>query len=154
MALINAEEPTRHLSSEQLGGRPNELQDPQVKEVVQQLLKIADEMNRNVELQRYAPHIGSSAVTPSSGWTLVLSAVLLVPVRSLICFIILGQPRPVSAPQVVFKVWAFYSELFLYLVLINESGREALCFWVVRLVQPEHTQVNAMKGGHFGHAKM
>lgn len=52
VALINAEEPTRHLSSEQLGGRPNELQDPQVKEVVQQLLKIADEMNRNAELQR------------------------------------------------------------------------------------------------------
>ncbi|TNN52342.1 hypothetical protein EYF80_037425 [Liparis tanakae] len=54
VALINAEEPTRHLSSEQLGGRPNELQDPQVKEVVEQLLKIADEMNRNAELQRYA----------------------------------------------------------------------------------------------------
>ncbi|XP_034054758.1 apoptosis regulator BAX [Gymnodraco acuticeps] len=49
---INAEEPSRHVSSEHLGGRPNEQQDPHVKEVVQQLLKIADEMNRNTELQR------------------------------------------------------------------------------------------------------
>ncbi|KAF3833214.1 hypothetical protein F7725_026879 [Dissostichus mawsoni] len=49
---INAEEPSRHVSSEHLGGRPNEQQDPHVKEVVQQLLKIADEMNRNAELQR------------------------------------------------------------------------------------------------------
>ncbi|XP_033961741.1 apoptosis regulator BAX [Pseudochaenichthys georgianus] len=49
---INAEEPSRHVSSEHLGGRPNEQQDPHIKEVVQQLLKIADEMNRNAELQR------------------------------------------------------------------------------------------------------
>ncbi|KAK5916008.1 hypothetical protein CesoFtcFv8_001550 [Champsocephalus esox] len=49
---INAEEPSRHVSSEHLGGRPNEQQDPRVKEMVQQLLKIADEMNRNAELQR------------------------------------------------------------------------------------------------------
>ncbi|KAK5935926.1 hypothetical protein CgunFtcFv8_021239 [Champsocephalus gunnari] len=49
---INAEEPSRHVSSEHLGGRPNEQQDPHVKEMVQQLLKIADEMNRNAELQR------------------------------------------------------------------------------------------------------
>ncbi|XP_037602677.1 apoptosis regulator BAX isoform X1 [Sebastes umbrosus] len=49
---INTEEPDRHVSSEHLGGRPNEQRDPQVKEVVEQLLKIADEMNRNTELQR------------------------------------------------------------------------------------------------------
>ncbi|XP_054469151.1 apoptosis regulator BAX [Anoplopoma fimbria] len=52
VALINEEEPSRHLSPEQLGGRPNENQDPQIKEVVAQLLKIADEMNRNAELQQ------------------------------------------------------------------------------------------------------
>ncbi|XP_068429125.1 apoptosis regulator BAX [Clinocottus analis] len=52
VALVNSEDPTRHLSSEQLGGSPNEQQDPQVKEVVQQLLKIADEINRNAELTR------------------------------------------------------------------------------------------------------
>ncbi|XP_034381832.1 apoptosis regulator BAX [Cyclopterus lumpus] len=52
VALVNAEEPTRHLSSEQLGGRPNEQHEPQVKEVVEQLLKIADDINRNAELQR------------------------------------------------------------------------------------------------------
>ncbi|XP_075966296.1 apoptosis regulator BAX [Anarhichas minor] len=51
-ARINAEDPSRHVSSEQLGGRPGEQQDPQIKEVVHQLLKIADEMNRNAELQR------------------------------------------------------------------------------------------------------
>ncbi|XP_038557846.1 apoptosis regulator BAX [Micropterus salmoides] len=49
---INTEEPGRHVSSEELGGRPNELQDPQIKEVVEQLLKIADDLNRNAEFQR------------------------------------------------------------------------------------------------------
>uniref|UniRef100_UPI0037E97647 apoptosis regulator BAX n=1 Tax=Semicossyphus pulcher TaxID=241346 RepID=UPI0037E97647 len=49
---INNEEPSRQVSSEDLGGRSNEQQDPHVKEVVEQLLKIADEMNRNAELQR------------------------------------------------------------------------------------------------------
>ncbi|XP_041794425.1 apoptosis regulator BAX [Chelmon rostratus] len=49
---INTEEPGRHVSSEDLGGRPNEQQDPQIKEVVEHLLKIADELNRNAELQR------------------------------------------------------------------------------------------------------
>ncbi|XP_039992598.1 apoptosis regulator BAX [Xiphias gladius] len=49
---MNTEYPGRYVCSEDLGGRPNEQQDPQVKEVVEQLLKIADELNRNAELQR------------------------------------------------------------------------------------------------------
>ncbi|KAM9860525.1 apoptosis regulator BAX [Aulostomus maculatus] len=49
---INTEDPDRHVSSEDLGGRSNELKDPQIKEVVEQLLKIADEMNRNAEFQQ------------------------------------------------------------------------------------------------------
>ncbi|XP_029702370.1 apoptosis regulator BAX [Takifugu rubripes] len=49
---IHAEEPLLHVSSEDLGGRPEEHQDPKIKEVVEQLLKIADDLNRNVELQR------------------------------------------------------------------------------------------------------
>ncbi|XP_070787290.1 apoptosis regulator BAX isoform X2 [Enoplosus armatus] len=49
---INAEEPGRRISSEDLGGRPDEQQDPQIKEVVEQLLKIADDLNRNAEFQR------------------------------------------------------------------------------------------------------
>ncbi|XP_068177255.1 apoptosis regulator BAX [Antennarius striatus] len=49
---INTEEPTCHISSEDLGGTPNEQQDPHIKEVVSQLVKIADELNRNAELQR------------------------------------------------------------------------------------------------------
>nr|XP_043893091.1 apoptosis regulator BAX [Solea senegalensis] len=49
---INTEEPGRQVHSEDLGGQPNELQDPHIKEVVLQLLKIADEMNRNAELQQ------------------------------------------------------------------------------------------------------
>ncbi|XP_023281348.1 apoptosis regulator BAX-like [Seriola lalandi dorsalis] len=49
---INTEDPARHVSSEDLGGRPDEHQDPQVKEVVEQLLKIADDLNRNAEFQR------------------------------------------------------------------------------------------------------
>ncbi|KAF6733555.1 Apoptosis regulator BAX [Oryzias melastigma] len=49
---INLQDPGLHVSSEDLGGRPNEQKDPQVKEVVEQLLKIADDLNRNAELQR------------------------------------------------------------------------------------------------------
>lgn len=48
---INTEDPERSVSSVDLGGRPNEQQDPNIKEVVEQLLRIADEMNRNAELQ-------------------------------------------------------------------------------------------------------
>lgn len=49
---INTQDPARQVSSEDLGGRPDEQRDPQVKEVVEQLLKIADDLNRNVEFQR------------------------------------------------------------------------------------------------------
>ncbi|XP_028257545.1 apoptosis regulator BAX [Parambassis ranga] len=49
---INTEDPSRHVCSEDLGGRPGEQQDPQIKEVVEQLLKIADDLNKNAELQR------------------------------------------------------------------------------------------------------
>uniref|UniRef100_A0A8C8J1L4 Bcl-2 Bcl-2 homology region 1-3 domain-containing protein n=1 Tax=Oncorhynchus tshawytscha TaxID=74940 RepID=A0A8C8J1L4_ONCTS len=48
---VSAENPERRLTPEDLGGRPNELEDHQVKEVVQQLLLIADDLNRNAELQ-------------------------------------------------------------------------------------------------------
>ncbi|XP_060923900.1 apoptosis regulator BAX [Limanda limanda] len=48
---INTQDPGRQVRSEDLGGQPNEQQDPQIKEVVEQLLKIADDMNRNAELQ-------------------------------------------------------------------------------------------------------
>ncbi|XP_072321769.1 apoptosis regulator BAX isoform X2 [Eucyclogobius newberryi] len=49
---INTEDPERHVSSEDLGGRPHEQEDHNVKQVVEQLLKIADELNRNAELHR------------------------------------------------------------------------------------------------------
>lgn len=49
---MNADEPSQHVSSEDLGGRPNEQKDPKIKEVVGQLLKIADEMDNVVEFQR------------------------------------------------------------------------------------------------------
>lgn len=49
---INTEDPSRHVDAVDLGGRPHEQDDPEVKEVVEQLLKIADELNRNVEFQR------------------------------------------------------------------------------------------------------
>lgn len=50
---INADEPSRRVSSEDLGGRPNEQKDPQTKEVVGQLLKIADEMDNDAEFQQW-----------------------------------------------------------------------------------------------------
>ncbi|XP_019713447.1 apoptosis regulator BAX [Hippocampus comes] len=49
---INTEDPSRHVTSEDLGGQSNEQQEPQIKEVVEQLIKIADELNKNAELQR------------------------------------------------------------------------------------------------------
>ncbi|XP_012670259.1 apoptosis regulator BAX [Clupea harengus] len=48
---IHTENPEVHVSHEILGGTPSEGDDPQVKEVVCQLLKIADDLNRNTELQ-------------------------------------------------------------------------------------------------------
>lgn len=38
--------------AEDLGGTSNEGNDPHVKEVVEQLLKIANELNQNAELQQ------------------------------------------------------------------------------------------------------
>lgn len=52
MERINTADPVRRISSEDLGGRPHEQEDQNVKLVVEQLLKIADDINRNVELQR------------------------------------------------------------------------------------------------------
>ena len=49
---INTGDPDQRICSEDLGGRPNELNDPHIKEVVKQLLKIADELNRNAEFQQ------------------------------------------------------------------------------------------------------
>lgn len=49
---INADESSRRVSSEELGGRPNEQKDPQIKEVVGQLLKIADQIDNDAEFQQ------------------------------------------------------------------------------------------------------
>uniref|UniRef100_A0A3P8N5H5 Zgc:153993 n=1 Tax=Astatotilapia calliptera TaxID=8154 RepID=A0A3P8N5H5_ASTCA len=62
IAHINTEEPSRHVTSEDLGGRPDEQQDPQVKEVVEQLRKIADSLNRNAELQRLINQVQGNCV--------------------------------------------------------------------------------------------
>ncbi|KAL2089080.1 hypothetical protein ACEWY4_015979 [Coilia grayii] len=48
---IQTENPDVHVSREILGGNPSEGDDPQIKEVVGQLLRIADDLNRNAELQ-------------------------------------------------------------------------------------------------------
>ncbi|XP_013876652.1 apoptosis regulator BAX isoform X2 [Austrofundulus limnaeus] len=49
---IATEDPSVHVSSEDLGGHSGEQEDQQIKEVVQQLLKIADELNSNAEFER------------------------------------------------------------------------------------------------------
>uniref|UniRef100_A0A3B4A385 Bcl-2 Bcl-2 homology region 1-3 domain-containing protein n=1 Tax=Periophthalmus magnuspinnatus TaxID=409849 RepID=A0A3B4A385_9GOBI len=49
---LHTEHPERHIPAEDLGGRPHELEEHNVKQVVEQLIKIADDINRNVELQR------------------------------------------------------------------------------------------------------
>ncbi|CAG5850616.1 apoptosis regulator BAX [Menidia menidia] len=59
---INTADPSRHVCSEDLGGRPDEQQDPQIKEVVEQLLKIAEELNRNAEFQRLINQVQTNCV--------------------------------------------------------------------------------------------
>ncbi|XP_036442669.1 apoptosis regulator BAX [Colossoma macropomum] len=51
MERVSTENPAMHVSPEDLGGRPEESDNPQVKVVVEQLLKIADDLNRNAEFQ-------------------------------------------------------------------------------------------------------
>ncbi|XP_073692949.1 apoptosis regulator BAX [Garra rufa] len=48
---VTVEDPSMRVSHEDLGGRPQDAEDPQIKEVVDQLLKIADDLNKNAELQ-------------------------------------------------------------------------------------------------------
>ncbi|XP_062869177.1 apoptosis regulator BAX [Trichomycterus rosablanca] len=47
---ISTENPALHVCVEDLGGRPDETEDPHIKEVVVQLRRIADEINQNTEL--------------------------------------------------------------------------------------------------------
>ncbi|XP_053736976.1 apoptosis regulator BAX [Synchiropus splendidus] len=51
MQRVQMHDPDRSIRSEDLGGRPQEQQEPHIKEVVAQLLKIADALNRNAEFQ-------------------------------------------------------------------------------------------------------
>ncbi|XP_077057754.1 apoptosis regulator BAX [Siphateles boraxobius] len=48
---VTVDDPSMHVSHEDLGGRHQEGDDPHIKEVVGQLLKIADGLNQNAELQ-------------------------------------------------------------------------------------------------------
>uniref|UniRef100_A0A3B1J1X1 Zgc:153993 n=1 Tax=Astyanax mexicanus TaxID=7994 RepID=A0A3B1J1X1_ASTMX len=48
---LSTENPDVRVSRVDLGGRPDEGDDPQIKVVVEQLLRIADDLNRNTELQ-------------------------------------------------------------------------------------------------------
>ncbi|XP_056318289.1 apoptosis regulator BAX [Danio aesculapii] len=54
------DDPNIHVSHEALGGRPQEEEDPQIKEVVDQLLKIADDLNKNAELQHLISTVQSN----------------------------------------------------------------------------------------------
>uniref|UniRef100_A0A672LWF9 Transposase Tc1-like domain-containing protein n=1 Tax=Sinocyclocheilus grahami TaxID=75366 RepID=A0A672LWF9_SINGR len=56
---VTLEDPSMHVSHEDLGGRPQDADDPQIKDVVDQLLKIADDLNKNAELQQYDPRVTS-----------------------------------------------------------------------------------------------
>ncbi|XP_026234357.1 bcl-2_like domain-containing protein [Anabas testudineus] len=57
---LSTDDPGQQVSPEQLGGRPNEQQDPQIKDVVDQLIKIAEELNRNAELQQLINQVQSN----------------------------------------------------------------------------------------------
>ncbi|KAG5840000.1 apoptosis regulator BAX [Anguilla rostrata] len=49
---VNRDDPRMHLVPEDLGGRADEGQEPEVKEVVLRLRKIAEDLNRDAELER------------------------------------------------------------------------------------------------------
>lgn len=49
---LGTDDPGQQVSTEQLGGNPNEQEDPQIKVVVAHLLRISEELNRNAELQQ------------------------------------------------------------------------------------------------------
>ncbi|XP_042343274.1 apoptosis regulator BAX-like [Plectropomus leopardus] len=49
---LNIDEPSRHVSLELLGGRPDELQDPELKQLLKELMKITVDLETNTELQR------------------------------------------------------------------------------------------------------
>ncbi|KAK1159678.1 apoptosis regulator BAX-like [Acipenser oxyrinchus oxyrinchus] len=51
------DDPDVLLSQEDLGGSQSESQDPEVKEIVRNLIQIGDELNRNAELQYLIDHI-------------------------------------------------------------------------------------------------
>ncbi|XP_061563689.1 apoptosis regulator BAX-like [Cololabis saira] len=60
---INLEDPGLQVSSEDLGGRSEEQQDPIIKEVVERLLKLGDKLNEDAELQhlvRLISQVGSN----------------------------------------------------------------------------------------------
>uniref|UniRef100_A0A8C1P819 Zgc:153993 n=1 Tax=Cyprinus carpio TaxID=7962 RepID=A0A8C1P819_CYPCA len=57
---VTVEHPAIRVSHEDLGGRPQEADDPQIKEVVDQLLKIADDLNKNAELQHLISTVQSN----------------------------------------------------------------------------------------------
>lgn len=54
------DDPNIHVNHEALGGRPQDEEDPQIKEVVDQLLKIADDLNKNAELQHLISTVQSN----------------------------------------------------------------------------------------------
>jgi len=60
---VTVDDPSMHVSPVDLGGRPQETEDPHIKEVVGQLLKIADDLNRNAVLQQYVFHFISAYVS-------------------------------------------------------------------------------------------
>ncbi|XP_052417993.1 apoptosis regulator BAX [Carassius gibelio] len=57
---VTVEDPSMHVSHEDLGGRPHDADDPQIKDVVDQLLKIADDLNKNAELQHLISSVESN----------------------------------------------------------------------------------------------
>lgn len=52
MEQIHTEEPTLHVRPEDLGGTTEEVENPQIKGIVEQLLKIAEELNQSTELRQ------------------------------------------------------------------------------------------------------
>uniref|UniRef100_A0A3B3D8Y2 Apoptosis regulator BAX-like n=1 Tax=Oryzias melastigma TaxID=30732 RepID=A0A3B3D8Y2_ORYME len=58
---IKLEDPGLRVSCEDLGGSPNEQEDPKIKEVVERLLKNAENLSKNEEIQRLIKQTGGHA---------------------------------------------------------------------------------------------
>ncbi|KAF6719288.1 Apoptosis regulator BAX [Oryzias melastigma] len=123
---IKLEDPGLRVSCEDLGGSPNEQEDPKIKEVVERLLKNAENLSKNEEMQRLIKQTGGHArhifmkvarkvIDDEIHWGRVVSLLFL-------------------ASKFIHKALTTNDEETMRLVInwTLQVIRERLCFWLVQ----------------------